>query len=487
VPSSEHAGLARSAARTPDKSLRQIGSSDDDAVRDDAGLRQMAKKIVIIPIKAAKVFGRTVHAELQRSERHRQDIIINHRNIGTPNFLLVLLILLNGSIMYVPHTIDNPGSRKYAADTQPMQGRIQPLDGVRAIAILMVIICHALESTPSLKEYYRFYVALGQAGVNLFFVLSGYLITSQLVKEHQVTGKIDLVAFLRHRVLRIFPAYYAFLIIMGIISLLHVGVHITSKELFMDAVFLRNYYLEHAGFWTAHAWSLSIEQQFYLLWPAALALLGLRNGLRYAVVGMVLDPFIRLGTYAIFPGQRDLITTMFHTRMDILLYGCALAIIIAKPKNFISNAVAKHGNLLLCTAIFVFILGLLLEATVHGYGLTVDFSISGVVVAAIIAYLLMHPSSAFTRALSYAPITWLGRISYSLYLWQQPFFNPLDQSMLARFPFDIIAALLLATASYYGIEKPFIAWGSRRKIAAHASAEVTYQADVSNANTLEAV
>lgn len=368
-----------------------------------------------------------------------------------------------------------------------MQSRIQPLDGIRAIAILMVIICHAIECNPSLKEFHLLSAALGRAGVNLFFVLSGYLITSLLVKEHRITGKIDLRAFIGRRILRIFPAYYAFLIVMGIISFLHVGVHISREELFMDAAFLRNYYLEHAGFWTSHTWSLALEQQFYLLWPAALVLLGLRNGLRYAVGGMILDPFIRLGTYVIFPGQRDIITTMFHTRMDILLYGSVLAIIVAQPRNFISGAMAKHGSLLLCTAIILFAAGILLEADLRGYGLTIDFSVAGIVVAAIIAYLLTYPSSAFARILSCAPITWLGRISYSLYLWQQPFFNPLDQTMLARFPFDVIAALLLATASYYGIERPFLAWGSRRKVVVHAAEQAACQTEVLNAHAMEVV
>src|SRR6266568_5411553 len=141
------------------------------------------------------------------------------------------------------------------------------LDGLRAVAVFTVIVYHfGINAVP------------GDLGVSAFFVLSGFLITWLLLKEHAASGTVSLRRFYTRRVLRIFPAYYAFLALSFAID--HLRGQAWGPSLGFSSVFyLVNYYNAFNGHPTtsiSHAWSLGIEEQFYLLWP--LLLLGLLQG-----------------------------------------------------------------------------------------------------------------------------------------------------------------------------------------------------------------
>jgi hypothetical protein len=148
--------------------------------------------------------------------------------------------------------------------------RIPTLDGWRGIAILLVLAEHAAASS---RWSGAWWAHLGSTGVDIFFVLSGYLITMRLLQECDASGRIYLNNFYRRRAFRVLPLV---LIYLAAICILRTITGIRPVEVIASLLFFRNYqFAAHpAGIFTAHFWSLSIEEHFYLLWPALLRILG---------------------------------------------------------------------------------------------------------------------------------------------------------------------------------------------------------------------
>src|ERR1700730_13855580 len=144
-------------------------------------------------------------------------------------------------------------------------GRIPSLDGLRAVSILLVLFGHASLSDGAPHALKPFNHA-GNIGVRFFFVISGFLITTLLLKEKSQTGTISMKKFYQRRILRIFPAAYVFIAVMGLLASLG-WIALRRGELFYAASFTMNYHDFHAV-WLGQLWSLAVEEQFYLLWPA---------------------------------------------------------------------------------------------------------------------------------------------------------------------------------------------------------------------------
>ncbi len=328
--------------------------------------------------------------------------------------------------------------------------RFAPLDGLRALAISLVLVAHTVQD--------RVGDALGSLGVNIFFVLSGYLISSLLVAEWKRTGRIDLPAFYRRRMWRIFPAYYVFLACIAIASLAGLT-NVDLRAFAYDVLYLRNYAFNVPfDWWTGHSWTLCVEQQFYIVWPFVLVFAGLLGARRFAFACLVGAPLLRVAIYLTIPGARDFIDIMLPTRIDMLMFGCAY--VVATLGDTTLSAWLTERRLAALTACIwaAVIAGIGLTVRYHGlYALTVGYSITGVAVISLIVYMVRYPQCGAARVLSIAPVTWLGRISYSLYLWQQPFLTPgLNHTMSGRFPFNLISAVVVATLSYYLIERGFL-------------------------------
>jgi peptidoglycan/LPS O-acetylase OafA/YrhL len=152
--------------------------------------------------------------------------------------------------------------------------RIPTLDGFRAISIGLVALYHLFRtrgfpSPPVLAPWMRW---LGELGVRVFFVISGYLITGLLLRELRATGKIAIGRFYFRRALRLFPAFYAFLLVVAVLEGAGV-IALNPGDLRSAATYTMNYHA-NPSWWLIHCWSLSVEEQFYLVWPATLALLG---------------------------------------------------------------------------------------------------------------------------------------------------------------------------------------------------------------------
>jgi peptidoglycan/LPS O-acetylase OafA/YrhL len=206
-------------------------------------------------------------------------------------------------------------------------------------------------------------------------------------------------------------------------------------------VFLRDY-IVNGDWWTDHTWSLSVEEQFYLLWPACLALAGAAKSKKVAVALIVASPAIRVACHLLMPDlgvERE--SVMFHMRMDGVLTGCVLAM-------FYEHLQFKW-RWTLPAAIFLFVVSPYLDVRFHGYyKLPLGLGLDNLAIAYLVLYVVRNPNSVIGRVLNHQVIAHIGVISYSLYLWQELFLGKL------AFPWGVIGAFLAAELSWRIVEKP---------------------------------
>lgn len=333
--------------------------------------------------------------------------------------------------------------------------RIPTLDGWRAVAIAAVTIHHLGRSFYQEEAAYDTDITrFGAFGVDIFFGLSGLLITTLLLEEWRRHGSFDLPGFYLRRAFRILPPYLAYLAVCTV-----AGLWRSPWEAAGCLLFFRNYVPDHlAGADTQQLWSLAVEEHFYFLWPSLLFLLKPRLARPAALLLACAFGLWRLVSSQLASPTLPQIPTHFRTdlRLDALLWGCLFA--------FLLHDVAQRDKL-----------GAQLRwpawlAVACGWMLCLKFysPLSSVWVACGVPVLLLgtvtHPEWSLSRALEWAPIVWLGRISYSLYLWQQLFLVAgWDHSAhwWRIWPFNLAACLVAAAASYYLIEKPCIRIGRR--------------------------
>jgi peptidoglycan/LPS O-acetylase OafA/YrhL len=292
------------------------------------------------------------------------------------------------------------------------------LTGLRAVAIAVVVARHAGEVWPGGFDASAF----GFAGVDIFFVLSGFLITSLLVGEWSRTGRISLGQFYIRRALRLLPALFAFLLVVLIFTPFQPDVshRVLAETAGLSAVFLGNIAKTlHWQFPLPHLWSLGMEEQFYLLWPVLLLVL--------------LSPL--------------------HS--DGLMIGCALS--LAYAWHWVPPPDSRRrllGAAVLCAAavfLFVAVRGAPYVAWGTTWGLTAIALAAAVFVYAAIDERPVLP----LRFLTWAPVIYLGEISYALYLWHFPVLYLWPTNHLSV-PGRVAISVGLAAISFEFIEKPFL-------------------------------
>ena len=165
----------------------------------------------------------------------------------------------------------------------------------------------------------------GSLGVQTFFVISGFLITLLLLKELNTTGTISLGRFYFRRALRIFPRFTP--IWPSASRSRSPGSLPANLRAFIVAGTYTTNYLGGGSGLLEHTWSLSLEEQFYLLWPAALLLLGTRKSIKVAIWLILLSPPSRIVTYYLAPHHRALVVGMLHSGLDSIMFGCLLALL----------------------------------------------------------------------------------------------------------------------------------------------------------------
>jgi peptidoglycan/LPS O-acetylase OafA/YrhL len=327
-------------------------------------------------------------------------------------------------------------------------GRIPALDGLRALAVGLVLLSHAhvAPGFPT-RRFVRASDRLGSAGVDVFFVLSGFLITTLLCREYARTERISLRAFYARRVLRIVPAYVCFLLFVAVLAF-SARADITTPDWVAAGTYTMNF--RPAPAWElGHIWSLSIEEHFYVLWPPLFALLPRRYAVGALVGVLVLEPAIRWTILVASPTHATLTELWTFTRLDSIAAGCLLALLSRTPPGFrMLDRAARYWPVALAA----------LSAAVAGSIASgkLDVGISPSVIAVAVAVLVWTAIRHEPRSLETPLIIMVGVGSYSLYLWQEIFLNPRRADWWNTFPQNLILTAVCAALSYRFVERPFM-------------------------------
>jgi peptidoglycan/LPS O-acetylase OafA/YrhL len=332
---------------------------------------------------------------------------------------------------------------------------IPSLDGMRAISIALVILAHSTIHFPGLLKTIplRSFLWMAHTGVLMFFVISGYLITTLLLAELDRTGGISLKRFYLRRAFRIFPPFYLYLICIFLFVL--AGYFQTPLRAFLfAATYTLNYYTGPGNGFIGlqHIWSLCVEEQFYLLWPAALVFLGKRKAAYLAVVLILISPLSRYATYLVLdPKHRSMVEGMLHSSIDTIMFGCLMALLwhsgrLVSWRRFWANSWLLSG-----AVIFLFVLDPMLDSRFHGsYGLLIGMTLEGACICLITLYVVNLPLTLPGRFLNLPVLRHIGLISYSLYLWQ----NILTAETSPNYSLNLALILVCAELSYWTVEQP---------------------------------
>lgn len=330
--------------------------------------------------------------------------------------------------------------------------RIPSLDGVRAIAIGLVIVCH-LGGDLGVGDPF----GLGNIGVRVFFVLSGFLITSLLLQEEDKHERVSLRRFYFRRSFRIFPPFYTYIFIMLVLSQFGLS-NLTVSSVIPALTYTSNYWSAGAGYTLSNSWSLAVEEQFYLIWPPVLVLLSRHRAFWFLVAIIAVAPLIRFSFYRFsYFGSGT-----FEANMDALAVGCILAIgrglFHAYPiyVRIVRSRVAGQAAL----ALIVFINYQTNHPTFQN---TLGITILNLCVGFLIDCAVTNSRSRVGRILNSAPFIYVGMLSYSLYIWQQPFLHLNETGpvlalagstrVIAVPPMSLLCVVLAACTSYYLVEK----------------------------------
>jgi peptidoglycan/LPS O-acetylase OafA/YrhL len=327
--------------------------------------------------------------------------------------------------------------------------RIPSLDGLRALSIAFVLCAHASGTVgfPGLPMAIMEPAAV--LGVRVFFVISGFLITSLLLDEINRTGTVSVRHFYLRRTLRIFPPFYAYIAVVALASALG-WLELRDHDIVAAVTYTTNYHHDRSWY-LGHTWSLAVEEQFYLLWPFLLKYVGARRATGIALATIVAAPLLRIGLLIGAPSFRPGIGETFPTVADAIATGCLLACVrgridasprllrlLSGPASWLIPAAAVA-----CAFVPSAKADALLGQTLTNLGIAVA-----------IEKLVRFPATPFGRLLNARPIVFVGALSYSLYLWQQPFLNRHAPLWLTAFPVNLALVAAAALVSYYLIERP---------------------------------
>ncbi len=291
--------------------------------------------------------------------------------------------------------------------------------------------------------------AAARLGVDLFFVLSGFLITLLLFREQDRDGRISLRAFYTRRSLRILPAYYTYL---AFVSLLWATgqIKLSASDWVGPLTFLTN--LTSPSRILGHTWSLSVEEQFYLCWPLILFTFGRRQAVFVLIGVSCFAPIARFIVVRRWPG--DYASFITPCVADSIAFGCLLAYVVVSCPRVVAWVERRAGAVLILSALLI---GFAFVQT--GPIRVPSFLTSSVwriaLASGILATIgLRH--SPLGRLLGSQPVAWVGVLSYSLYLWHQPFLVAHSTEWYCQRPVNILLTVAAAIASHYLIERPFL-------------------------------
>jgi peptidoglycan/LPS O-acetylase OafA/YrhL len=365
----------------------------------------------------------------------------------------------------------------------------KPLDGLRGIAVLLVVLFH------------YDYLAVGWIGVQIFFVISGFLITSILVNDKQLKFDFFLKRFYWRRTLRIFPLYFGYLLVLAAIFLFTQRPHLFGKDWFFLFSYTYNYWWLELPFTGtraySHFWSLAVEEQFYIFWPPIVYFLS-RQSLRKTIIALVLlCPIIRvlsvmyaqanfpehpapwLYAYSPTTSQIDALATgaglallqlkqsKFHLPVFVILTIIMLGLgamnmapVIAAPWH---QLVSEHRPMPLLRVLYTF--GFPFDGT-NNYQYIWRYTILNFWSAYLIVNLLS--GNFVTRIMSNKFLVYTGKLSYGIYVFHYPLvgvaillgaeLSSVSPKGLGAFTLYLCTVYFVAAISFRFFESKFIAW-----------------------------
>ncbi len=340
-----------------------------------------------------------------------------------------------------------------AAPALSLAGHLPALDGIRAVAVMLVFLFHA--KVPGFSA--------GFLGVDVFFVLSGFLITGLLLTEVERKGSLDYPAFLRRRTVRLMPALLVMVaVFVGLAGIFPVEPAKPAFQAALAVLYLADYGVAFADMpdELSHAWSLAVEAKFYLIWPAVVLALTKRipaERLWTAFALLALIATLWRAGNAVFLSGWDITYYRFDTRLSGLLAGAALAAALRAGVADRLRGLAPVLTVLLFAALAV---------TPMQWGdkglLIWGCAISEAATIGLIVVVVGRPG-IIARGLSVWPLVGLGRLSYGVYLWHYPVIRGLrplvDWPGVAVLGFAV--SLVLAWLSFVTVERAAAAYRAR--------------------------
>ncbi|MBU1531371.1 MAG: acyltransferase [Gammaproteobacteria bacterium] len=343
-------------------------------------------------------------------------------------------------------------------NTQGYSFYIPSLDGIRALAAMLVFVAHAGWG----------YIVPGGFGVTIFFFLSGYLITTLLRRELEHTGSISFKKFYLRRAYRIFPPLYVVLVLFFLLGIFGVAEHKMRLEAVLSQVFfLTNYYsIEHGGAYFVPAtgvyWSLAVEEHFYLVFPLLFWAAARRKSFP-DVARLFLVMCVAVLAWRMWLVFEHAITWR-HTysatdaRFDSLLFGCILGV----WRNPVSDPEWKIGGrdrsayLILVGALMLLLITFIFRD--ERFRETLRYTVQGIALLPIFWLAVRHPEWLVFRWMNWRPVRFFGVVSFSFYLCHGMALDFADQVIKEQIPralLGFVFALLFATSMYFLVERPF--------------------------------
>ena len=346
--------------------------------------------------------------------------------------------------------------------TATARPQLPGLDGLRALAVIGVLAFHDNRLNG------------GFLGVDLFFALSGFLITTLLIDELQRTNSIDLIGFWGRRLRRLLPAVMVLLVVVVVFFRLFADTGqwiIARDDVVWSQFYMANWHQIYSGsgYWDAfaapsafeHLWSLAIEEQFYLVWPVLVIVawrIGRARGLTALTsIGIVTSFMAMLAIYN--GGDPTRVYMGTDTRSFSLLCGAFVA--LPAVRRAVTGGIQKFRNIASgLTVVLILVIGLM-WFTVDGQSqwLFRGGLFAHSIASALLAVLVASSSTKLSVVFSWRPLAYIGRLSYALYLWHWPVYifcthDRLDINGLALTAIRLAITFALSIASYFLIEQP---------------------------------
>lgn len=302
----------------------------------------------------------------------------------------------------------------------------------------------------------------GAAGVYIFFEVSGFLITTLLLQEDERRGSVSLLEFYIRRAFRILPPLYIYIGL--IVGLGFAGfLRVEKIDVFGSAFFFHN--LVSGSTWgLEHLWSISVEEQFYLVWPFILVYCLRRKGVKarrkaaiFPVVVILVSPIVRiLLRLSHDPAMQA--ASVHYLKFDFIMFGCLVALLRGTPEF---EAVYRFSTRLSWAPPLAMALCNVLSVVYQNYfDLTIGFTINGFAIAMFLLWCTRNAESILGRVLNSWVVVKIGTLSYSIYLWQTLFLHAGNEAVFAwvpwlgRPPWNWLGFLVAGLTSYYVVEQP---------------------------------